>query len=575
MAGEAEKAIAEVEARVKEKPNLYSGEKMNADELIKRAKGKLPTTLNEADKKAADDQIDAARARFEAAIALAKRVTKFKTDVAGIKVGSDYADSLAKVEALKAERDALKEAGYVDTLLTDKEKEVTDAAKGYYDGLVAKIDKKPAAEDKKYTHEEITALMSAVSELQDAKYKNFPGLAKDSDTSAYTSKVTEGLAAIQANADSSTDPDFKESLRRFNFALNNLGVAEGSEKAKESGHLAGAKQYMEMVLAEQEARRVWNSLPSDPDPKKAWRNSSIRDGKLDESLWKKTNYDNYTKAVDLFNKGMEKSANGSTGDSTKARDFFKQAADLWRQILTVQQAEQKAAEDDKKAKEEDTKNKIDLNLSIDALSKAVGRGKGKSGDFYKDKISRMSDDVMKIFNDDKKSAEDKKKEMDAIIAKMNTLCDEYDKAAGLILTSVNRAIAQNQKEKWSLNNTKAKIISEYLRDPRLWTQMSPEVKSYFYNKRVSGNFYIGTDKYQYNISTTDPQYDGGVKDVDVPEGAYISIVPAYIDYVGAGTVLPESVDKDKGKIAEKKYKVEGVPSSAVADSGSKDKPKTT
>ena len=574
MAGEAEKAISEVEARVKEKPNLYSGEKMNADELIKRAKDKLPTTLNEADKKTADDQINAARARFEAAIALAKRVTKFKTDVAAIVVGSDYADALAKVEALKAERDSLKEAGFADTLLDAKEKEVTGAAKGYYDGLITKIDKQPTAQDKKYTHDEITALMSAVSELQDAKYKNFPGLAKDTDTSVYATKVTEGLATIQANADSSTDPDFKESLRKFNFALVNLDGAEKSQNSKESGHLAGAKQYMEMVLAEQEARRIWNSLPFDADPKNSWRNSSIRDGKLDESLWKQANYENYTKAVDLFNKGMAKSVNATAGDSTKARDFFKQAADLWRQVAVEQQSKQKEKDTEKETKEKDTKDKTELNGSIDALSKAVGRAKGKSNDFYTKVIQKKSDEVMAIFNDEKKSAADKKKEMDAIIARMNTLCDEYDKAAGLILTSVNRAIAQNQKENRYLNDTKAKIISDYLRDPRLWSQMSPEVKTYFYNKRVSGTFYIGTDKYQYNISTTDPQYDGGVKDVDVPEGAYISQVPAYIDYVGAGTVLPESVDKDKKKIAEKKFKVDEAPS-AVAGNDAKDKSKAS
>lgn len=573
MAGEAEKAIAEVEARVKEKPKLYSDEKMNADELIKRAKDKLPTTLNDVDKKAADEQINAARARFEAAIALAKRVTKFNAAVAAITIGSDYADTLAKVEALKAERDGLKEAGFADTSLDAKEKEVIAAAKAYYDGLVTKIDKKPAAEDKKYTHDEITALMSAVSELQDAKYKKFPGLAKDTDTSSYTTKVTEGLATIQANADSSTDPDFKESLRKFNFALVNLSGAENSQTSKESGHLAGAKQYMEMVLAEQEARRIWNSLPFDADPKNTWRNASIRDGNLDPKLWKDTNFSNYTKAVDLFNKGMEKSANATAGDSTKARDFFKQAADLWRQLAVEQQSKQKAVDEEKKAKEDDTKDKTELNGSIDALSKAVGRAKGKSNEFYTKVIQKKSDEVMAIFNDEKKSGADKKKEMDAIIARINTLCDEYDKAGNLLVSAVNRAIAQNQKEDYTFNDTKAKVIGDYLRDPRLWSQMSPEVKTFFYGKKLSGTFYIGSDKYRYSVSTTDPYTDGSVKDEDVPEGAYISSVPAYIDY-GATGVTGDVAPQQKTLIA-KKFKVDESPSAVAGNDDSKGKPKAS
>lgn len=409
---QADGLIQNEEAELKKKDEVKDIKK-EATDAVNRVKGRLPKAgedeKSKIDRKNAEDKINAAQAKFEAALALAKRNIELKAAVAAIKPDKDFLNAVEKFAPLEKERDVLKAAGLPeDTSVDNKKLEIRRLAKVYYDGVASKLDKELAIASKDLK-DEVVAMMTAVSELQQAKFNKYPGLDDGTNTKAYDAKIVAAVNKIEANAASVNDPEFAASLKRFKFAQTNLAGAESSgAAAKESGHLAGAEQYMAMVLAEQEARRVWASLPKDNDLSKSWRGDKIGDD-LDTSCWSKDgdNYKNYVAAQKDFNQALAlASINKDPGDSYKATNLFKSAADKWR--LVVEKAEE---EREKKAAEKKDAEKKDAEKS---------ESKAKT---LKDKLSKTT--ARKLLE------KDTLKDYDDAIAKMTGNLSDYVGAKGL------------------------------------------------------------------------------------------------------------------------------------------------
>lgn len=325
MAGDAgETARAEVEASVKASPEAYK-EKSAAD-LANEAKAKLPNDLSDADKKTATDKIDAAKGKFEALLALVKRKIELKANVAVVKT-EDLSDAAGKIKTYKAERDALVKAGMPNEESVDaKETEINTAAAAKYEnlGLKGSIDLRNAE------LEELQGYMTKMATMEKLSYEGFPGLADAASKEATAKKFKEDIANI-TNAFSTAqnaDDDLKRQLKSFDFANRNLETAQ--KETGTEGYLEGAKEYKEMVLAEQEARGAWAQLPFDADPKETWRAATIADA-VSLTDWPNLGND-YNKAVESFKKGVDKSVNKVVGDSIEAKKLFKQAADTFNMV---------------------------------------------------------------------------------------------------------------------------------------------------------------------------------------------------------------------------------------------------
>lgn len=350
---QADTLIQNEEADLKKK-NEVGDIKTEAEAAVLRAISKLNKVevknddeKGKKERRDASEKIHKARNQFEAVLGLVKRNIELKAAVAAIKPDKDFLNAVEKLAPLEKERDALKAAGLPeDTSVDAKKVEIRNLAKGYYDGVASKLDKELTIASKN-PKDEVVAMMTAVSELQQAKFNKYPGLADGTDTKAYDAKIAEAVKKIEANAASVNDPEFTDSLKRFKFAQTNLAGAESSgAAAKESGHLAGAEQYMAMVLAEQEARRVWASLPRIDDPKNNWRGDKIGDDPTKSGQWDTNgeNYKNYVAAQKDFNEALAKAQiNRDPGDSYKATLLFKSAADKWR--LVVEKADLKKETD--------------------------------------------------------------------------------------------------------------------------------------------------------------------------------------------------------------------------------------
>lgn len=209
----------------------------------------------------------------------------------------DFVEAQKLLNKIKADRDFLART-FVDgdpvlALLSSKEGEVDLAAVKYYKALSIPVDEVVNNDAIPY-EERLTKLMSDVSLMQEVNYNKFPGVGDQGKVvlkGEYENKISNALEYLQKNKDS-LNPDGKNSLKRFEFANRNLA---GAEKDKEPGHLSGAKDYMEMVLAEQDARRAMTLLGNDI--------GSLKDD---------------------FDKALKLSANEKIGDSAKARDLFRE-----------------------------------------------------------------------------------------------------------------------------------------------------------------------------------------------------------------------------------------------------------
>lgn len=337
-----ETATNAVQEEVKASPENY--DKNSADDLVAAAKDKLSKDLSDQDKAAAETKINAAKSRFETLLTAVKKRIELKTAIDKIKADDknfDFLHAEAVISKIKADKAALVGTfGENDSVLSSvdqKETEVNAAAKNFYES-VGKLNLTGITEAPDKSKNDYNQVMTQISKMQEASYNGFPGAddkAKEGLKKDFDQKIKDAVAALDQHKDElGLSDDDKASLKRFKFGIENLDAAE---KEKDPGHLAGAKQYMEMNLAEQEARRVWASLPFNPDETKSWRATDMSTS-VDKG-WG-ANKANYNEAVAAFNKGLELSANRQLGDSTKARDLFREAANKWRIVLENQQAKE-------------------------------------------------------------------------------------------------------------------------------------------------------------------------------------------------------------------------------------------
>jgi tetratricopeptide (TPR) repeat protein len=188
------------------------------------------------------------------------------------------------------------------------------------------------------------AYLTQMANLQRAIYENLPGL-DDNAKNDLKAKFNTYIGTIQATLEASQDDEVKRQVKMLKFANQNF---EGAQKeTNNAGHLEGAKQYMEMVLAEQTVREVWSQLPFDSKIDKSWRAANIETAIEPGQGWG-ANMPDYNAAVESFKQAKDLSLNRATGDSVKAKDLFKKSADLFGSVLAnAKKAEKKEEEPEK------------------------------------------------------------------------------------------------------------------------------------------------------------------------------------------------------------------------------------
>ncbi len=357
-AGEA--AIAQVEKEVKEQVQSEANTIGNADSLVAAAKAKLPKVLNDEAIESAEAEIDKAKGRFEKLVAAVTQRIALKTAVNGVKIDGKDVDSLRKAEMdinkLKTDKAALIAVfGKTDSVLAavdEKEKEVQAAASRFYTGIGEMTLENITTNGNKKDYDQV---MTQVAQMQEASYNGFPGAAesdKDALKKDFALKISAAVAALDQyqNQIAGLSEDEKASLKRFKFGIENLDAAE---KEKDPGHLAGAKQYMEMNLAEQEAKRVLASI--------------VEKDSLDDAY--KKLYEEADKAFQDA-QGLAEKAKGS-GKPSEAAAKFKEATEKWKEVLESQQT--------KKPKELKSTTENDVGEAEKAMTEAKGRFTGKYG----------------------------------------------------------------------------------------------------------------------------------------------------------------------------------------------------
>jgi hypothetical protein len=250
----------------------------------------------------ANNLLDKAEEEFKDIVALLEKRLGIKAVLDSLKPsesGVNFAEAQKILNEIKEDRDFLAKVfgsnDVVVKLFIEKEADVDKAAVSYYQDLANKVAQdisKPS-----FAQNDLMQLMDHLGAMKEVEYNKFPGVSvdlwKNSLANTFNDNFSKGMECLLSNR-SVLDEDGVRSLKRFDFANKNLIEAE---KDKEPGHLAGAKDYMEMVLAEQDARRVM-TLPS-------------------------LSFDTLMKARDDFDKALKLSANEKVGDSAKARDLFK------------------------------------------------------------------------------------------------------------------------------------------------------------------------------------------------------------------------------------------------------------
>ena len=201
----------------------------------------------------------------------------------------------------------------------------------YYQGLI--ITQQIASN---VTRPEIQALIPRIAMMQQAIKEDFPDLPdqkRENMKTAYPINIQATKTIINPLTDKF--PELQKQLTMLKFASDNLEAAQ-KEKKTDGGHLEGANQYMDMIMAEQEARYIWGQLPIDSK----WRLGNI-DSKLSTSQegWtdNSPNWQAYNTAVEIFKqaKDKESSAKSHAGDSVKATDLFRKSANFFRKVLTA------------------------------------------------------------------------------------------------------------------------------------------------------------------------------------------------------------------------------------------------
>jgi len=331
---------------------------ITAEGLATEAKSKIVApaeSTNEDNKKVetAKARVDSLQAKLAEKVAQIKARAALKARLIAVNPKADFLHAVDEMEAIKKENDKLPATLMVDG--AEKDKEVSDAAQAYYDGLKnvdwfsdgavtaeTRVVGQNKSQDKPIV--DFQKVLADVSAMQQALVAGFKGLGERRSLEAdYKARIEAGMKWLQGKKEETwkqgneifniaNDVD-KAALDRLDFAMKNL---EAARKSGEKGHEAGARQYMTMVLAEQEARRVHANLSEG--------NYGIFDTVSVDESWK----DQYNLAVQAYNEGAALTARSNDPKYAEATAKFQEAARLFREVKVEQEKGKESAESDLK-----------------------------------------------------------------------------------------------------------------------------------------------------------------------------------------------------------------------------------
>lgn len=469
-----ETATSAVESEVKASPESYDSKA--ATDLVEAAKAKLPKDMEEGEKKAAISKIESSKARFENLLSAVKKRIELKASLDKLKPEDKNFDFLHAADVIrnaKAEKAKLATVfGAEDAVLASvdtKETAVNNAAEGFYKSLLVPYSGgEKIAEGDAPTSVQFNKYMAHVSKMQEARANGFPGVNEETQKSlkadfdkniSVTMKVLEDYKTKEGISDVD-----KSSFDRLKFGWDNLTAAEKEGKA-EGGHLEGAKAYTQMTLAEQEARRIWTSLPQDAN----WRNDDITKPE-DPEGWNTSgdNYQNYQAAVAAFNEGLKlaKSSKGS-GDYAAPMAKFKEAANKWRLVLEAyhETENNKQKEAEKAADEKQRKNMESYNTELDNLATAYGNITSPAVKGYVDEFLLTELPTAKSLAE-KGDYVSAKANIKNCVTKINTAFQDFYKMRDAVKGKLDGAISSFAGEGEHKDANKAVRINNWVNDNR-------------------------------------------------------------------------------------------------------------
>lgn len=428
---------------------------------------------------------------------------KLTADLAKIDLAKiDFREASDRLTTIEREAEGFHDDAKKSQIGLESKRNAVDAkAKQYYDGLTADITGKTG-------RELYLAQMAKMAELQQAMVEKFPGIRPHQTVvgyvDAYNTKIAEYMASLaSAPLKDEVIPegltaDEKKALERFGWSKTNF------DAATEAGHKAGALEHMNMVLAEQEARRVWQMLPAVPgDLKKTWRGEG---GAITDSLgeapedWNPNgeNYKNYNAAVEKFNAAKKLTGTGGVEGRVQygeAARLFKEAAADFRRVLDAYRGE---VVENKETEATDNKKIEEFNGLVDGI--AVAASKIRNMKLYEKIASEL---LAKVKKDVLPESLDAKITLaKQIKTQIETKVREYNDAVAKVRAAIVAAVGRNVKEKYYLNSTKAKVIKDYLSDYRLRSSVPAEYRDMIFTSslRVSGNMKIDDQWYRFSAS---------------------------------------------------------------------------
>ncbi len=369
------KAKAEVIDDVKKRPTDAVD---TAPKMVTEAKKKVDsnTKAEEKTKDAAKKKLDKAQDEFTDTVKALEARTALITHLVTIDP-KDFFNAVDEIEKVKAEAKPVAAFfGEGDTVLDDidtKDIAIQDSAREFYHGLSASVDELAGIPD--INSLEVQSLMHLIVQMEQAKSHNFTGvtereakkLGKEFDEQSILARnvVRENVSMLSK--------DSADSFQRLESALVEQDDAEqGNAKDKEK-----AKERMDVIIAEQDARRVWQALPYNFDPNESWRSADIT--KEVGQGWNKNgaNYQNYMAALNAFNLGVKMSEGKDSDSNAKAVQLFRVAAEKWKIVQSgYEEARVEKKEVDKQKEKEQSaaqERLLQVRLFADRLAKTTAK----------------------------------------------------------------------------------------------------------------------------------------------------------------------------------------------------------
>jgi hypothetical protein len=311
-------AIDQVTTEVRKNPGEVL---LSAEDLVNKAKVMVNLREDARDdlKKDVLAKLDGAAWEFNVLVASLSYRLKLKEKLGKINPSEANFDFSKAQKFLQEEKDSAVDwhldYGKNDSVLLSldaKIKEVNDVAVNRYSELV----KEPSSEGG-FNKEQLNKLMLQVGLMQKIDYGEFPGVFNKEDSinlkNNFTS-VERQIMQVLLNNKGQLSVSDQAALKRLDYARGNLVDAEKDDNPE---HLSGARAYMEMVLAEQDACRIRDEILDGVK-----KNHVYKDGQK------------------FFDQAVILAANKKWDDSVKARDLFQKAAEKWKGVLELQKSKE-------------------------------------------------------------------------------------------------------------------------------------------------------------------------------------------------------------------------------------------